>query len=1055
VGQVDNPNLDIEKALEAVAIARYLISSFAEDLVSLLDQDMQVETIPEDIAAKQNAVEALLDDRPGNEGIVRSMRLFLVKQLERKKGISFARGALQQEPLESAKWVISWKESGDTGFVRFLGTNRLPQQNPLQNIPGFHEMREILASYLTTGNLQLLGEEISNLAEALGADIVKGSLVAGLFYEIHLLSAVMSEADQADPANVLFGRIQPLREWLLSANHEALDRLFTGSERKTFALFTGGSGKDGSAAQAMLHLDTTSTTENILRVRFIAHATACAFQSSFYTWVRNLMLNPGSMVDSFVPTMPEDLTKMAQNVMGGRWYSCPNGHPFYVDLCGRPTVIQQCAECGVDIGGTDHNLLQGNIDIGNVGEALYQTTTLEDHSEKNYCLREAQVEAEDRYYTARMLGPMSIQSLRLIMHAVMVVGVAAGGPEWEESARTILNQTFCNPTNMSAFFTEHFNCNWTSLKTLLNRSSDDMSVLLHLGLLSSAGSTSVLDTPPPYTGDPLPELPEYTGGAISSEYRSAWEANFHCLHFQHHVSEINLEERLEKANDRFNPQGDEGDSGGAFFAEIQEKFEVEALSADQRRREMPALWGYRRPFSFDHFSMSLNMLAKQKERHFLLATFLEQEKELRSLCHLPAVFKWLQLLLKRYNRRLDRMAARELTVGKVLGDVGDSDRPQWEAAFLGFQSAWNLSWRSVERFGCTRIPADFVQMEMGLDVPITFCLPTDTDEGICPLALVRYLVDQHNNFVQAVDERILMSRRSTHRADSRTPSVSSRHFTLAHAISYNLMGDFIPFLEKQCVSITSSGEYDFKKAEARLLNHYFPTVPAMDLELRAFVFAHEQHLSGGMAPLRQKVKQQPLPPDTEDAIRRDITTPAQASRCIEVLETAISFLTATGGSFMKRLDETVGEMMLLQYLRTVLLMDDTTQIGSRAIIQQVQLKHLEALWNLLSSITEVDPLENISQRYTEPLSDRMSKLLKTRGKLMEIGTLIPLLKGFIVNQLIEGTMDPESKAKDNIGWIDTGDVYLMDLPWFLDNWPDSMPLKNIVAAYKLLENISV
>lgn len=27
------------------------------------------------------------------------------------------------------------------------------------------------------------------------------------------------------------------------------------------------------------------------------------------------------------------------------------GHPFFVDLCGRPTEVNKCAECGAKIGG--------------------------------------------------------------------------------------------------------------------------------------------------------------------------------------------------------------------------------------------------------------------------------------------------------------------------------------------------------------------------------------------------------------------------------------------------------------------------------------------------------------------------------------------------------------------------------------------------------------------------------------------------------------------------------------------------------------------------------
>lgn len=44
---------------------------------------------------------------------------------------------------------------------------------------------------------------------------------------------------------------------------------------------------------------------------------------------------------------------------------CPllAGHAYYVDMCGRPTVIQKCATCGVDIGGENHNLLKNNVDL--------------------------------------------------------------------------------------------------------------------------------------------------------------------------------------------------------------------------------------------------------------------------------------------------------------------------------------------------------------------------------------------------------------------------------------------------------------------------------------------------------------------------------------------------------------------------------------------------------------------------------------------------------------------------------------------------------------------
>ena len=42
------------------------------------------------------------------------------------------------------------------------------------------------------------------------------------------------------------------------------------------------------------------------------------------------------------------------------WYKCSNGHPYSIGECGGATEISKCADCGVDIGGTDHNMVTSN-----------------------------------------------------------------------------------------------------------------------------------------------------------------------------------------------------------------------------------------------------------------------------------------------------------------------------------------------------------------------------------------------------------------------------------------------------------------------------------------------------------------------------------------------------------------------------------------------------------------------------------------------------------------------------------------------------------------------
>ncbi|KAG0001862.1 hypothetical protein BGZ79_004031 [Entomortierella chlamydospora] len=44
----------------------------------------------------------------------------------------------------------------------------------------------------------------------------------------------------------------------------------------------------------------------------------------------------------------------------GRWYRCPNGHPYVIGECGMAMESSECPECGARVGGGDHRLLQTN-----------------------------------------------------------------------------------------------------------------------------------------------------------------------------------------------------------------------------------------------------------------------------------------------------------------------------------------------------------------------------------------------------------------------------------------------------------------------------------------------------------------------------------------------------------------------------------------------------------------------------------------------------------------------------------------------------------------------
>uniref|UniRef100_A0A4W6FUW9 Ring finger protein 213b n=1 Tax=Lates calcarifer TaxID=8187 RepID=A0A4W6FUW9_LATCA len=124
------------------------------------------------------------------------------------------------------------------------------------------------------------------------------------------------------------------------------------------------------------------------------------------------LLHISQILNYFLPTMPDDHTSEARQwLKDGRLqqYTCPNGHVCFVGECGKPVVISQCPDCGLQIGGINHNPVSG----------FTQKTESRDQTRTGHVLGEAgrRSEAPERQMT-------SAQScvLRLLMHLAMLQG---------------------------------------------------------------------------------------------------------------------------------------------------------------------------------------------------------------------------------------------------------------------------------------------------------------------------------------------------------------------------------------------------------------------------------------------------------------------------------------------------------------------------------------------------------------------------------------------------------------------------------------------------------
>ncbi|CEG78950.1 hypothetical protein RMATCC62417_13481 [Rhizopus microsporus] len=64
--------------------------------------------------------------------------------------------------------------------------------------------------------------------------------------------------------------------------------------------------------------------------------------------------------NQIICAMNEETKSGMFNIVGGRWFVCPNKHPYFVGDCGGATEVSRCPECNAPIGGTQHRVIESN-----------------------------------------------------------------------------------------------------------------------------------------------------------------------------------------------------------------------------------------------------------------------------------------------------------------------------------------------------------------------------------------------------------------------------------------------------------------------------------------------------------------------------------------------------------------------------------------------------------------------------------------------------------------------------------------------------------------------
>jgi hypothetical protein len=338
---------------------------------------------------------------------------------------------------------------------------------------------------------------------------------------------------------------------------------------------------------------------------------------------------------------------------------------------------------------------------------------------------------------------------------------------------------------------------------------------------------------------------------------------------------------------------------------------------------------------------------------------------LRALGMLVGVFDWHQLVMSHFSGRITRKQAGEMTVRDVLDNLPPTDRGKWASAFQRFETAWCIAYPFVERHECTQLPDNLRKVRVSQDSSLLYCIADEKDEGICPLALTRWLVERNNELVQVVSNSMNYPARK----------VSSRMLGQQDVISYD-SDEMARFLHTRCVTYGDGGKliFDLKQLEQKLRKEM--SRPEILVELRQFQWLGESFSMGN--ELKTVVKQRDLTPEVIERIKTELASPTLANLSLQKVQMSVSFILKSGGALSV---EHAGEMRLSEYMRSVL-SEPLDSLPSATAQREVHLWHIDSFAKLLKGIINKDPMDSVDPKYKAELPEQLKKtMMQMRSSL--------------------------------------------------------------------------
>ncbi|GBC14226.1 hypothetical protein GLOIN_2v1789429 [Rhizophagus irregularis DAOM 181602=DAOM 197198] len=894
-----------------------------------------------------------------------------------------------------------------------INENRL-SFNPYCNMPEYNETEDSFITFYSIGNKAPFQTFVQKMKQNM-TTTAKLSFMGLLFVRLHALRASREwRHSEVQSADLLTKELAGMN---ISNVFKRIATNILSNNQPLLRIYNSG-------------IDNTELILKSVIAHIIAyHASLEPNSSPLATYLHNLQNCQNSFILTCVCDQQSADFNLILNAMGTSFYSCICGYRYFIGECGKPVATGSCPDCGKMIGGSDHVPVAGNNSI--------QIQPLAINFKAGYI---GELVNQNMNVIVRSLRPVAYRILHLIVHALI-------GASEPPTALAFLRKNNQTATDSETYCMNHIRNDWEILKRLLYCSDDNLALIFH-SLISL-----MMERPPIPNQTTYPE-------------RINWETSFQ----DKYVTPLTTNITATATNYRMklNEALTKNKKNNIIECEINQTL---VMDKQYRSENLPNLWRTIGIINFDSFrAYYMSDLTRINDYPFL-SVFFKHSKQIELLKYLLPIIKFVQILNAKLGYQLLRQTAKNMNFRQFIEKESNDGRNEeifnnLNTAFNDFKLGWNTVIPFVNRYQCHELPNE--KPVMGYNLPVIFGLVEPRDAGIFLCAILDYLVDLQNQFLQEVilippgtckslkflDEITFDIELAILKTEPVIPNgYCLQSLRLDHVRSGNIINfawnDEILAYSQRNLAIARGEDiiYDLTKIETELANIlvfekvYIETLPDSQLYLETFPY-HMELFQGCMrilSDIKNLITQEPIPIEKMNSLGfsknsrleyASKSTIGNSSEILSSLEILLCFVkrTAVGNG-----DRSIKEFVL-QWMKLSSLYEHRE--FSKILDIDLRLKHLVSLYELVEEQVADVKIKYIHEKYQEKLSTDMEVAITesigfeqktTTKKVIQAETFALALKRFMLRFL---TLENQKET-------DPLKIYLQD--GSLNFWPSTVP----------------